>query len=386
LRHFSITVRFFVVAACVACASGAGALAAVSGGSQPTPTVVVPDRTVPGRPPVFHWPAYGQAAVAVAGTGLIGSSPRERVVPIASLTKMMTALVVLHDHPLGAAQTGPLVTMDASDVRHWQDDAKAGDSVVKVGAGEVLTERQLLEALLIASGDNIADRLAVWDAGSIAAFVVRMNTTAAALGLRSTHYADPSGVDPRSASTAGDQALVASALAADPLVRRIVRQPRIVLPVAGVLANLNPALGWGGIVGLKGGFSSEAHYCLVTAAFRARRRALVLSVALGRHSPLDVARIDEALLRTASTSLFRYPLTAPDGLVAVLATPRSTTRLLAPHTPPTAVVWPGLRLAYSVTLRSGTAARSLRAGSVVADLIVSAPWGVLGSAPLRAQP
>ena len=70
----------------------------------------------------------------------------------------------------------------------------------------MLTEHQLLEALLVPSADNIADYLATWDAGSIAGFVAKMNATARQLHLRSTHYADASGVNPSSRSTAADQA------------------------------------------------------------------------------------------------------------------------------------------------------------------------------------
>jgi D-alanyl-D-alanine carboxypeptidase (penicillin-binding protein 5/6) len=298
---------------------------------------------------------------------------------------MMTALIILHDHPLAPGATGPGVTFDASDVRHWQDDAQAGDSVTEVSAGEMLTEQQLLEALLIPSADNIADKLAIWDAGSISAFVKKMNAMAAALGLRSTHYADPSGVDPNSASTASDQALVASRLVASSVVRWIVRQSRLTIPVAGVIDNGNPALGWGGIIGLKGGFSTRAHYCLITAAFRAHHRSLVLSVALGRHTVSDAAQIDQRLLQTASHSLRSYPLTPPGGAVGSLNSSNGSVRLFAPEVPPVAVVWPGLTLTYSLAAVSAAAAASPRIGAVVAELHISAPWGRLASVPLRAM-
>ena len=125
---------------------------------------------------------------------------------------MMTALVILRDRPLRPGEPGPSVTFAAADVTDWAQQKAAGNSVVEVREGERMTEFQLLEALLVPSGDNIADRLARWDAGSISAFVARMNRTAAGWNLASTHYADASGVDPGSASTATDQAELAERL------------------------------------------------------------------------------------------------------------------------------------------------------------------------------
>ena len=90
--------------------------------------------------------------------------------PIASLTKMMTAYVVLRDHPLrppGSGRTpGVRSPSRPADVAEFDDDAGSDESNVPVQVGEVLTERQLLEGLLIHSANNIAYTLAVWDAGS----------------------------------------------------------------------------------------------------------------------------------------------------------------------------------------------------------------------------
>ena len=384
-RPSSVGAAFAIVVACLAASSSRGALAAAPGGVTPALTVLAAQQVVSGQRPSFRWPTTGEVAVAVAGVGLVGESPNQRQVPVASLTKMMTALVVLRDHPLAPGQAGPLVTITWWDVHDWKQDVRAGDSVVEVRAGEVLTEYQLLEALMIPSGDNIADRLAIWDAGSIDAFVAKMNRMAGTFRLGSTHYADPSGVDPRSASTAADQALVASKLMADPVVRGIVRRRRINLPVVGILSNHNPALGIDGIIGVKGGYSSHAHNCLVTAAFRTHHAALVVSVALGQPYGLGPARIDEALLEAATKRLRRYRLTALGAAVGTLTAPRGgpSVGLVGPDTPPTAVVWPGLVLTYEITASSAEALRSAPPGSVVGVLTVSTSWGALASVPVR---
>ena len=344
-------------------------------------------RTIAGPAPVFRWPAVGEAAVAVGGTGIVGETRDQRPVPIASVTKMMTAIVVLHDHPLAPGQAGPAVEITAGDVEDWRQELAAGDSVLAVDVGERLTEYQLLEALLIPSADNVADLLAAWDAGSSDRFVARMNRTAESLALTSTHYADPSGVDPRSVSDAADQALVAARLMADPVVRGIVRRARISLPIAGIIPNRNPALAIGGIVGVKGGYTSHAGYCLVTAAFRMRHASLVISVALGQPDEESPASIDEELLRVATPALRRARLTAPGARVGTATlTPGPVFPLFGPSTPPTAVVWPGLVVRYAISVPSAQALRAATPQAAAGTLTISAPWGSLAEVAVTAGP
>jgi len=367
--------------------------------AQPTLTLTRPvgnsrgttTRLVPGPPPAFAWPKSGEAAVAVLGVGLVGVSPKERPIPIASLTKIMTALVILHDHPLAPGQSGPVIPITASDATDYESDVAAGDSTVRVVVGETLTEYELLEALLIPSGDNIAELLATWDAGSVANFVAKMNKTADVLGLASTHYADPSGVSPSSVSTASDQSMVTAKLMGSAVVRSIVRRPRLAFPVAGNIPNYNPALGIDGIIGVKSGWTSEAKNCLVTAAFRSvrHRGVLVISVALGQPGgPLSPARVDEALLATATKALVAYRFAHPGAAVATVTLPGAGEKvdLLAPREPSFVVVWHGLRLTQRIIGNAGTSTAALAsrpAGSLVARLQVLAPWGILTTLPLR---
>ena len=78
----------------------------------------------------------------------------------------MTAYLVLHDHPLSTTAPGPGVTMTINDQNEAAADEEDGATSVPVQAGEVLTERQLLNGLLVHSANNFADALANWDAGA----------------------------------------------------------------------------------------------------------------------------------------------------------------------------------------------------------------------------
>jgi D-alanyl-D-alanine carboxypeptidase (penicillin-binding protein 5/6) len=185
------------------------------------------------------WPLQGQAAL-VLGNGRPAASPEEQPVPIASLAKVMTAYLTLKRYPLGGAQDGLTITITAAEVPDEVQDTAENRSGVAVAAGEELTERQLLEALLIPSGNNIARVLAAQVAGSATSFVAEMNAEARALGVDHTTYTDPSGFDPSTVSTAADQLRVFQAAMRFSVFRQIVSMASVTLPVAGTLTNFNP--------------------------------------------------------------------------------------------------------------------------------------------------
>lgn len=224
-------------------------------------------KAMPGAVAALSWPTQGESAIGVEGTGVIDTEGHQTPTALASVTKLMTAYLVLHDHPLEGTSSGPNITVTAADVTAYQQDLSAGDSVVAVQAGEQLSERQALEALLIPSGDNIATLLAEWDAGSETAFVAKMNSTAPkTLGLSNTHYADSSGVALGTASTAVSQVKLAMVDMSMPVFAAIVDMPQVTLPVAGLQYNVNALLGKDGIVGVKTGFTTSAGGCFVFAA------------------------------------------------------------------------------------------------------------------------
>lgn len=205
------------------------------------------------------WPQQGQAAL-VLGNDRPAASPDQQPVPIASVAKVMTAYLVLKRYPLSGAQDGFTITITEAQARDAAQDAAQNQSRVAVAAGEQLTERQLLQALLIPSGNNIAWILAVQVADSEAGFVAEMNAEARALGMDHTTYTDPSGFDPGTVSTAADQLRVFQRAMRFPVFRQIVATPSVTLPVAGTVTNFNPLIaeGYAG----KTGSDSAAGGCL----------------------------------------------------------------------------------------------------------------------------
>ena len=161
--------------------------------------------TVGDAVPSTVWPVDGQAAFVESGDARIHAGPNQRPAAIASVAKVMTAYLVLRDHPLRPDQTGPTLVLTDADAADTDRRRGRDESVVPVVAGEELSELQALQALLLPSANNIAAVLARWDAGSVKRFVGRMNETARSLGMMRTRYTDPSGYDDATVLTAADR-------------------------------------------------------------------------------------------------------------------------------------------------------------------------------------
>jgi serine-type D-Ala-D-Ala carboxypeptidase (penicillin-binding protein 5/6) len=233
--------------------------------------------------PSTVWPADGQAAIRI-GRSQVQAGPNQHAAPIASVAKVMTAYLVLRDHPLGFGQDGPTITLTDADVADTDRRRQQQESVVSIAAGEQLTELQALQALLLPSANNIAVVLARWDAGSVEGFVARMNETARTLGMTDTRYTDPSGYDDATVSTAADQVRIVDRAMGLPVFASIVATPSATLPVAGTVDNTNTLLGYDGFVGVKTGSTAAAGGCF---AFRAIRwidgkRTTITGVVLGQ--------------------------------------------------------------------------------------------------------
>ncbi len=251
------------------------------------------------------WPASGQAAVQV-GHSPVQAGPNQHAAPIASVAKVMTAYLVLRDHPLLPGQAGPTITLTTADVADTERRRQHDESVVPVAAGEELTELQALQALLLPSANNVAAVLARWDAGSVGRFVARMNATARSLGMRHTRYTDPSGYDDATVSTAADQVRLVDRAMSLPVFAGIVATQSAWLPVAGTVHNTNALLGRDGFVGVKTGSTDAAGGCFAFRAIRSvkGKRTTITGVVLGQRGHAGAfAEADAMVDRIAGQAL-----------------------------------------------------------------------------------
>ncbi|MEU0753860.1 D-alanyl-D-alanine carboxypeptidase [Streptomyces albogriseolus] len=224
----------------------------------PTPTLVLTAQdsyTFEGGKPQIPWPDSGQAALDVDGIGTFGSSGEQKPVPIASVAKVMTAYVILRDHPLKSGAEGPKIPVDA--LAEQQSDA-GQESTVNVTKGDAISEREAIEAILIASANNVARLLARWDAGSEEAFVDKMNKAAEDLGMSDTTYTDPSGLNDTTVSTAVDQVKLARAAMEQPVFREVAAMMEYVDYKGEKHGNWNRLVGRDDVVGIKTGTTTSA--------------------------------------------------------------------------------------------------------------------------------
>jgi len=275
-----------VVVAAIAVALGYHLLASPSStAASPIDVLRSERRGAPGEAvPSTVWPAYGQAAFVQTGQSQVQAGPNQHTAAIASVAKVMTAYLVLRDHPLRLGQDGPTITLTDADVADTDRRLRQRESIVSIAAGERLTERQALQALLLPSANNIAAALARWDAGSAARFVARMNATARSLGMTHTRYTDPSGYDDATVSTAADQVRIVDRAMRLPVFASIVATPSATLPVAGTVHNTNTLLGHDGFVGVKTGSDEAAGGCFAFQAIRwiDGKRTTITGVVLGQ--------------------------------------------------------------------------------------------------------
>ncbi|MFJ9733046.1 D-alanyl-D-alanine carboxypeptidase [Streptomyces sp. NPDC101171] len=231
---------------------------------QPTLDLTAKDSyTFGGAKTDIPWPAQGQAALDVQGIGTFGSSGAQKPVPIASVAKVMTAYIILRDHPLKSGADGPKIKIDQAA----QDQSKAGqESTVDVTAGDTISQREALESILIASANNVARLLARWDVGSEKEFVAKMNSTAGKLGMTNTTYTDPSGLTNSTVSTAVDQVKLAKAAMEEPAFREVAAMMSYDDYKGVNHSNWNHLVGHNNVVGIKTGTTTSALGNLVFAA------------------------------------------------------------------------------------------------------------------------
>ncbi|QXE34720.1 D-alanyl-D-alanine carboxypeptidase [Streptomyces sp. GMY02] len=342
-----------------------------------------PAFTVGGDSLSIPWPEQGQAAVTVVGSGSVGTFGEQKPVPTASIAKIMTAYVILREHPLKKDEKGPLIEVDAQTV----EDGKSEDEsrIEGLEEGQTFSQQDMLKMLMIPSGNNIGRLLARWDTGSQdqTAFVTKMNDAAKALGMKNTTYTDPSGLDEKTVSTAVDQLKLAEAVMEFDAFRAIVALPNADIPGHGRIYNNNDRLIMAGlsIRGIKTGSNTPAGGTLSWAAYKTveGEDRLILGTMMDQHAPgPDPNGADSlVLVQDNSKKVIKAVRTALTSAVAISEgqvvghvddglggrTPVVATEDLI------AVGVPGQKL--KLTFSDGdTISRTAKAGTVVSELTV----------------
>ena len=337
------------------------------------------------------WSGEGQSAAEVQGVGSLGTSGAQKPVPIASVTKVMTAYVVLKSHPLKAGAEGPRIKIDATAA---QESGSADESRASVKEGQSFTQHQLLQLLLINSSNNIARLLARWDAGSLDAFTKKMNDAAKSLGMKNSTYTDPSGLKESTKSTAADQLKLAKAAMESDAFREVVATPNTEIPgLDGKIYNNNNLLVKPGVIGIKTGSSTPAGGALMWGAVRTieGKKQRILGVVLEQRAPTTL----DASLQLAQTESYKLITAAQDALTSATVIKKGdvvgqvddglggTTPVVATKDLK-AVGWAGLDVDIKIGDGGKTIPHSAKAGTVVGEVTVGTGPGQV-KAPVALQ-
>lgn len=351
-----------------------------------------PTYTFEGGETKLSWPGQGQSAVMVDGVGSLGSEGAQKPAPIASVAKVMTAYVILQEHPLKGDEEGETITAD----QKAEDESKnADESTAPLTKGQQLTQRQMLQLLMIPSGNNAARLLARWDAGSEDKFIDKMNDAAKDLGMTDSTYTDPSGLKKTTVSTATDQLKLAQAVMRNDVFRKIVDMPEIEIKgIDGKIYNNNTLLLEPGVSGIKTGSSTPAGGNLLWSANTVvdGKTLWIYGAVMGQQAGTGRVYDSLTLSLTNSLKLIKGAQEAPTSTTVVkkgdvvgyvdngfgAQTPVIATKNLK------AVGWAGLEVELKVTDSGKGIAHAAKAGSEVGMVTVGTGTGKV-TAPVVLQ-
>ncbi|WP_066038903.1 D-alanyl-D-alanine carboxypeptidase family protein [Herbiconiux solani] len=300
--------------------------AAPTAAPAPTTTATATPGTpaAPAVPPLdvsgLVFPSTGAGAVGIAspdgGIRILGQGGTTATVPIASITKVITALVVLEAHPLaGPDDPGPVITLGPADLARTEAIAASGQFTEPMTDGQQVTLRDALAITLLTSANNYAESVASWAFGSTDAYLDAARTWLAAEGLAGTTLADASGLDPGSASTTADLLRVGALAHADAALASIAGLRSLDQADLGTIVNQNILLGENGVDGLKTGSTSYAGFTLLTSAIvptgpdGTGDPVALIAVVLGTESLEARFETTRALLASTEAALASLPVT-----------------------------------------------------------------------------
>jgi D-alanyl-D-alanine carboxypeptidase (penicillin-binding protein 5/6) len=316
-------------------------------------TAAVAERSITIAQPTAQlaWPNAGGSAVTVIGyPGIAAAQGTTASVPIASMTKTITALVILDKKPIAAGTEGASIKLTAADVNILSQVVSLGGSWAPVVAGTTLTEKQALEAMLVPSANNYAISLANWAYGSMPAYLTAADTWLAKHHLTGTRVADASGFNPQSVSTTTDLIEIGKMVLAEPTLASIVSTAQDTLPSAGTIKNTNALLGTDGVDGIKTGSTSQAGYCLMFSAkiTVGTQPITVLGAVVGAPTMDALFASVSALIASVKNGFHEVDVTQPGQIFGTYTTKWGAMSKLVAKSTTTMLVWSDTPITSSV--------------------------------------
>lgn len=319
--------------------------------------------------PEIAFPGYGASGIGAVGfEGVLASAGATTPLPIASITKVITALVVLEERPLGLNESGPTITFGAADEQFYADMIAQDGIVAPVSSGLTISQRHLLDVTLMASANNYAQSLAAWAFGSESAFVDAARDWLQREGLASTTIVDATGINPGNTSTIADLIELGKRAVGDSLVGTIVGTSTVDVPGIGSFSNRNLLLGVDGVDGIKTGTLDESGACLLFAQDIEvdGEPITIVGAVLGGADHPSLAATVRGLLADADAGFARVPLIEAGTLLATYTTEWGDEVAAVAMRSASVVTWTGIPITSSLQTE---AVQLGQAGDDVGDLV-----------------
>lgn len=302
------------------------------------------------------WPTAGSSAVGLLGSNSIETHGPQLSRPTASVAKLITALVVLKAKPLQVGQQGPLISLSPSDVAIYDKYVAEQGSVVPVAAGEVISEYQMLEGMLLPSANNMADSLAIWAYGSLPAYSQAANSFLVSQGLTATHVGvDASGYDPSTTASAYDLVQLGELALQNPVIAQIVSLPSVTgIPLTTTVENVNSLLDTNGVIGIKTGNTTQAGGVFVSASNTVVNHKTVTVVTSLAGTPTLAAALKASIpfIQSTHTNFQTENLIKAGDVVASYSLPWGGSVPVVAHTNFSASVWNDSPASLSIQLQT----------------------------------
>jgi D-alanyl-D-alanine carboxypeptidase (penicillin-binding protein 5/6) len=279
---------------------------------SPVSAVVVPWDAPVTSDPTLSFPSYGASGIGAIGyDGVLASAGTSGPLPIASITKVITALTVLDVKPLTPGEAGPDITFSDVDERFYTNQVAQDGVVEPAAAGQVMSEGTMLTVMLMASANNYADSVAHWAFGSEPAYLDAARAWLASNGFTATTVTDPSGIESTNVSNVADLVHLATLALQNPVVAQIVDTATLDVPNIGTVVNRNELLGIDGVNGIKTGTLDESGACLLFSAKETigTDTVTLVGVVLGGPDHPTVAANVQSLLAEAVAGFHEVTLT-----------------------------------------------------------------------------
>ncbi len=305
--------------------------------SAPLVTSQAPAVSAPG-PAAIALPVQGASAISISGaddylgaaaTGVWAASGGNDPRPIASISKLITALVVLDARPLASPDDpGPTITFPKADHDLYDKYYLLGATIATMPTGSRMSLHDALAMMLLPSASNYAEAVSTWAFGSQYAFLTATRRWLAAHALTGTTIVEPTGINSRNTSTPTDLVAIGKLAAANPTIAKIAATSSLALPGLGVIFNTNDLLGHDGITGLKtGNLGAGTHNLLYTASLDvgATQPLSVTGIVLGGDSRDSADRSVVALLDSIRAGFHRVPVATDGQRIGTYTTPWGST-------------------------------------------------------------